>query len=159
MGEWGICQQGVGIGTSTIMVNDTAVSKRGGLIEFGYAKVDQVQQLMSLVQKLVAIWNSPSKMVQACGVRHFWDASAKDLLPELRSSPVFTWRIMTPYVLWIAFPPGIGTCAKRGKWHVNFRGGFSKVCQSCRFGKKVGALHVHQPTGGTKKMILTQSWI
>lgn len=55
MGEWGICQQGVGIGTSTIMVNDTAVSKKG-LIELGYAKVDQgVQQLMSLVQKLVAI--------------------------------------------------------------------------------------------------------
>ena len=33
------------------LVNDTAVSKRGGLIELGCAKVDQgVQQLMSLVQ-------------------------------------------------------------------------------------------------------------
>lgn len=33
------------------LVNDTAVSKRGGLIELGHAKVDQgVQQLMSLVQ-------------------------------------------------------------------------------------------------------------
>jgi len=66
---------------------------------------------------------------------------------------------MTPYVFGSCFHLALGHAQKEGKWHVNFRGGFSKVFQSCRFGKKAGALRVHQPTSGTNKMILTQSWI
>lgn len=58
---------------------------------------------------------------------------------------------MTPYVCGSCFHLALGHAQKEGKWHVHFRGGFSKVFQSGRFGKKAGALRVHQLTNGNKK--------
>ena len=58
---------------------------------------------------------------------------------------------MTPYVCGSCFHLALGHAQKEGKWHVHFRGGFSKVFQSCRFGKKAGALRCSSANEWNKK--------